>query len=98
MTAAISIPYRELRAAQRRAIRAEECAAAARRERDDLTAALYEQGVPQTHLAQALGITQSYVSQRIAQRRKELAHGTLPAPRHNEDNAAPHQRGEGGEV
>ncbi|MCB1257314.1 MAG: hypothetical protein KDB26_09430 [Microthrixaceae bacterium] len=97
MTAAISIPYQELIKTHKRVCRAQARAAEARRDLDDVLADLYDQGVPQSFMARLMGTTQPYVSQRISAHRRELAYGTASDRRHNED-AASHQRREGGDV
>lgn len=88
VTATLDIPYTELRRAAARAARAEERAAEARADRDRLIEELYAAGVPQTCIARQLGISQSYVSQRLSARRREQVQGHVAAARHNEPNHA----------
>lgn len=67
--------YEELLEAQRLVEEAEYVAARARRDRDRVAEALHAAGVPITHLAKKLGLTQAALSFRLIARRREMVLG-----------------------
>lgn len=94
MSVILEINPDELETVKRRAVRVHN----SRSRYAEHVAALYAAGLTQTELADLLGITQPAVSQLLSRARRD---GLLPTDttraRHNED-AASHQRREGGDV